>query len=93
MTTANFGFQFAYRLTPDRGPADDVVSQLRIDGLVSSQTVLLPYSVGLHYDRRADRVGRRCDRKQGLSRREAWALSVAMGVAAPGDCCSKRRNT
>ena len=49
MTTANFGFQFAYRLTPDRGPADDVVSQLRIDGLASSQTVLLPYSVGLRY--------------------------------------------
>ena len=49
MTTANSGFQFAYRLTPDRGPADDVVSQLKVDGPASSQTVLLPYSVGLRY--------------------------------------------
>ncbi len=44
-----FGLQRAYRLTPDRGPADDVVSQLRIDGAASSETVLLPYSVGLRY--------------------------------------------
>jgi Rhamnan synthesis protein F len=49
VTTGNLGFQFAYRLTPDRGPADDVVSQLRIDGAASSQTVLLPYSVRLGY--------------------------------------------
>jgi hypothetical protein len=66
------GFKRAYRLTPDRGARDDVVSQLRIDGTASSTTVLLPYSVGLDYlvvptgatdvaitgkDFRADRLG------------------------------------
>jgi Rhamnan synthesis protein F len=49
MKTAAFGFRRAYRLTPDRGPADDVVSLVRIDGAASSKTVLLPYSVGLRY--------------------------------------------
>jgi hypothetical protein len=49
METAALDFKRAYRLTPDRGPRDDVVSQLRIDGAVSSTTVLLPYSVGLDY--------------------------------------------
>ncbi len=49
MTIGKFGFQRAYRLMPDRGPADDIVSQLRIDGVASGQTVLLPYSVGLRY--------------------------------------------
>ena len=49
METADLGFKRVYRLTPDRGPRDDVVSQLRIDGAVSSTTVLLPYSVGLDY--------------------------------------------
>jgi hypothetical protein len=49
MKTAAFGFKRAYRLTPDRGPTDDVVSLVRIDGVASSGTVLLPYSVGLRY--------------------------------------------
>src|SRR5271165_2120451 len=49
MKTAILGFQRAYRLTPDRGPRDDVVSQLRIDGAASSKTVVLPYAVGLDY--------------------------------------------
>ena len=49
MKTAAFGFRRAYRLTPDRGPADDIVSLVRIDGAASSKTVLLPYSVGLAY--------------------------------------------
>jgi hypothetical protein len=49
MKTAAFGFRRCYRLTPDRGPADDVVSHLRIDGAALSQTVLAPYSVGLRY--------------------------------------------
>jgi len=49
MKTVAFGFQRCYRLTSDRGPADDAVSQVRIDGGASSQTVLLPYSVGLGY--------------------------------------------
>ncbi len=49
MKTAAFGFKRAYRLTPDRGPADGVVSLVRIDGATSSKTVLLPYSVGLRY--------------------------------------------
>jgi Rhamnan synthesis protein F len=49
MKTAALGLKRAYRLTPDRGPRDDVVSQLRIDGAASSTTVLLPYSVGLDY--------------------------------------------
>src|SRR5271156_5240424 len=49
MKTAAFGFNRAYRLTPDRGPADGVVSLVRIDGAISSKTVLLPYSVGLRY--------------------------------------------
>ena len=49
MKTAAFGFKRAYRLTPDRGPADDVVSLVRINSAASSKTVLLPYSVGLGY--------------------------------------------
>ncbi|MBV8103864.1 MAG: hypothetical protein JO223_04420 [Hyphomicrobiales bacterium] len=49
MKTSALGFQRCYRLTPDRGPADEVVSQLRIDGAALSQTVLAPYSVGLRY--------------------------------------------
>jgi hypothetical protein len=49
MKAAVFRFHRAYRLTPDRGPAVDVVSQLRIDSAASSQTVLLPYSVALGY--------------------------------------------
>jgi hypothetical protein len=72
MKTAAFGFRRAYRLTPDRGPAEDFLSQLRIDGAASSETVLVPYSVGLRYlvvptgvtdvaitgrDFRADRIG------------------------------------
>ena len=48
MKASAFGFQRAYRLTPSRGQADDVVSKLRIGG-ASSQTVLLPYSSGLGY--------------------------------------------
>lgn len=72
MKTAAFGFRRAYRLTPDRGPAEDFLSQLRIDGAASSETVLVPYSFGLRYlvvptgvtdvaitgrDFRADRIG------------------------------------
>src|SRR5271166_843441 len=49
MKTAAFGFKRVYRLMPDRGPADGVVSLVRIDGAASSQTVLLPYAVGLGY--------------------------------------------
>jgi hypothetical protein len=49
MKTAALGLKRAYRLTPDRGPADGVVSLVRIDGPASSKTVLLPYSVGLDY--------------------------------------------
>jgi Rhamnan synthesis protein F len=49
MKTAALGLKRAYRLTPDRGPADGVVSLVRIDGPTSSKTVLLPYSVGLDY--------------------------------------------
>jgi len=40
METAALDFKRAYRLTPDRGPRDDVVSQLRIDSASSSTTVL-----------------------------------------------------
>ena len=36
MTTPAFGIRRAYRLTPDRGPADDAVSLVRIDGAASS---------------------------------------------------------
>jgi hypothetical protein len=49
MKASVFGFQRAYRLTPIRGQADDVVSKLRIGGAASSQVVLLPYSSGLGY--------------------------------------------
>ncbi len=49
MKASVFGFQRAYRLTPIRGQADDVVSKLRIGGGASSQIVLLPYSSGLGY--------------------------------------------
>jgi Rhamnan synthesis protein F len=49
MKASAFGIQRAYRLTPIRGQADDVVSKLRIGGVASSQTVLLPYSSGLGY--------------------------------------------
>ena len=84
MKTAALGLKRAYRLTPDRGPADGVVSLVRIDGPTSSKTVLLPYSVGLDYlvlptgatdvaitgkDFHAERLG---------------LLSVALGAVAPG---------
>ena len=49
MKTAGLGLKRAYRLAPDRGPADGVVSLVRIDGPAWSKTVLLPYSVGLRY--------------------------------------------
>ena len=49
MKASAFGFQRAYRLTPIREQADDVVSRLRIGGPASGQTVLLPYSSGLGY--------------------------------------------
>ena len=49
MKASAFGFQRAYRLTPIRGQADDVVSKLRIGGAASSSIVLLPYSSGLGY--------------------------------------------
>ena len=75
MKTAAFGFKRAYRLTPDRGPADGVVSLVRIDGPASSKTVLLPYSVGLRLSRRADRGDRRCDHRQRLSAGRLGLLS------------------
>ena len=49
MKRAPFGFRRAYRLQPSRGPAVDLVSQLRVEAAASSQIVLLPYSVGLGY--------------------------------------------
>jgi hypothetical protein len=49
MTKSTLGFWRAYRLRPVRSQADDVVSQLRVDGAGSSQTVLLPYSGRLGY--------------------------------------------
>jgi len=49
MKTLALGFRRAYRLTPIRGQADDVVAKLRIGGAASSQFVLLPYSSGLGY--------------------------------------------
>ena len=92
MKTAAFGFKRAYRLTPDRGPADDVVSLVRINSAASSKTVLLPYSVGLGY----------VVVPTGATTSQLQAKTFApkgsdccppSGRGCAWGCCSKRRNS
>ena len=48
MSRFSFNFQSAYRLRPAKGQADELVSQVQVEGAVG-QTALLPYSSGLSY--------------------------------------------
>ena len=49
MSKSLFSSLRAYRLTTNRAAADGEVTQVRIDGAATNQSVLLPYSKGLGY--------------------------------------------